>query len=76
MQEITVTIKWDKPDEPYWLNADNIKTALSSYCKNTSFEVEAERESKSAVPSNEELEAAYRKGQDSILAGLPKLYSF
>lgn len=59
MQEITVTIKWDKPDEPYWLNADNIKTALSSYCKNTSFEVEASRDSKSAVPNEDEIEKWY-----------------
>lgn len=37
--EITVKIKWDKPEEQAWLNADNISIALHAYCKNTKFEV-------------------------------------
>lgn len=38
--ETIVKITWDKPEEQHWLNAYNIKIALSSYCKNTKFEVE------------------------------------
>ena len=34
-----VKIQWDKPEEQNWLCPDNIKLALSSYCKNTNFEV-------------------------------------
>lgn len=37
--EITVTIKWDKPKDKNWLCPDNIAIALHSYCKNTKFEV-------------------------------------
>lgn len=38
--ETTVKIKWDKPEEANWLCPENIEIALSSYCKNTEFEVE------------------------------------
>ena len=34
-----VKIEWDKPKEQQWLCADNIKLALSAYCKNTKFNV-------------------------------------
>ncbi len=37
--EINVKIKWDTPGGKHWLNPDNIATALSAYCKNTTFEV-------------------------------------
>jgi len=37
--ETIVKIQWDQPDEPGWLNADNIQIALSAYCKNTNFKV-------------------------------------
>ena len=39
MPKIVVEIDWDYPDEQHWLNADNIKIALSSHCKNTAFDV-------------------------------------
>jgi hypothetical protein len=35
-----VKITWDQPEEQNWLCADNIKIALSAYCKNTKFDVE------------------------------------
>ena len=39
MPRIIVQIEWDTPDEPLWLNADNVAIALHSYCKNTKFKV-------------------------------------
>jgi len=39
MGEIRVEIKWDSPKDKRWLNKDNIAIALSTYCKNTKFEV-------------------------------------
>ena len=39
MPSIIVRIEWDVPDEPYWLNAWNVRQALSAYCRNTKFEV-------------------------------------
>jgi len=36
---IVVVIEWDKPDEPFWLNADNVAIALHAYCENTKFQV-------------------------------------
>lgn len=38
--ETIVKIKWDTPTDKNWLCSDNIKIALSEYCKNTKFEVE------------------------------------
>jgi hypothetical protein len=38
--ETTVKITWDTPEEQGWLCSENIKLALSAYCKNTKFEVE------------------------------------
>lgn len=40
MPKIAVQIEWDVPDDPYWLNADNIVLALHAYCKNTRFVVQ------------------------------------
>ena len=40
MPKITVEIAWDWPDEPFWLNADNVAIALHAHCKNTRFVVE------------------------------------
>lgn len=37
--ETIIKITWDKPEDENWLCADNIKIALSAYCKNTKFEV-------------------------------------
>jgi len=37
--ETVVKIIWDKPKEQQWLCAENIKIALSQYCKNTEFKV-------------------------------------
>ena len=39
MPKIVVEIEWDYPNGQHWLNADNIKTALGTYCKNTAFNV-------------------------------------
>jgi hypothetical protein len=39
MPRIIVQIEWDTPDQPLWLNADNVAIALHSYCKNTKFKV-------------------------------------
>ena len=39
MPKITVEIEWDWPDEPEWLNADNVALALHAHCKNTKFAV-------------------------------------
>ena len=39
MPRITVEIEWDAPDDPLWLNADNIAIALHAYCTNTRFKV-------------------------------------
>lgn len=36
---ISVVIEWDYPEDEFWLNPDNIKMALESYCKNTKFTV-------------------------------------
>jgi RNA polymerase subunit RPABC4/transcription elongation factor Spt4 len=33
-------ITYDKPDDPYWMNPDNVKLCLESYCPNTKFNVE------------------------------------
>ena len=32
-------ITWDAPNEPHWLNADNIAVALHAHCENTRFTV-------------------------------------
>ena len=39
MPRITVEIEWDVPDEPFWLNPDNVALALGAYCRNTAFTV-------------------------------------
>ena len=39
MPKIAVEIEWDWPDEPAWLNADNVAVALHAHCKNTKFVV-------------------------------------
>ena len=39
MPKITVSIEWDTPDDPFWLNPDNVSLALHAYCKNTHFVV-------------------------------------
>lgn len=39
MPSIIVRIEWDMPDEPFWLNSDNVAVALHAYCKNTRFMV-------------------------------------
>ena len=40
MPKIAVEIEYDTPEDPYWLNPDNVATALSAYCPNTKFKVE------------------------------------
>ena len=37
MPKIVVEIEWDLPDEPFWLNPDNVAVALHDYCENTHF---------------------------------------
>ena len=39
MPKLQVEIEWDQPDEPFWLNADNVALTLNEYCKNTNFVV-------------------------------------
>lgn len=39
MPKIVVEIDWGWPDEPFWLNADNVALALHAYCINTKFQV-------------------------------------
>ena len=39
MPTIDVHIEWDHPDDPFWLNADNVALTLHAYCKNTKFKV-------------------------------------
>jgi len=39
MPKIVVGIEWDEPNEPFWLNPDNVAVALHAYCKNTHFNV-------------------------------------
>lgn len=39
MNRIGVTIEWDQPTDPYWLNPDNVKVALEQHCPNTRFQV-------------------------------------
>ena len=40
MPTIQIMINYDKPDDPYWLNPDNVKLCLEKYCQNTKFKVE------------------------------------
>ena len=40
MPEIIVKIEYDSPEDPYWLNPDNVAVALSAYCRNTRFKCE------------------------------------
>jgi hypothetical protein len=39
MPKIGVEIEWDSPNDPFWLNPDNVCLALSAYCPNTHFDV-------------------------------------
>lgn len=39
MPKIKVEIEYDGPEDPYWLNPDNVAIALGAYCTNTRFEV-------------------------------------
>jgi len=39
MPKIIVEIEYDSPDDPYWLNPDNVHLCLQAYCKNTRFNV-------------------------------------
>jgi len=50
--ETIVKITWDEPQMQEWLCADNIKIALSAYCKNTNFDV---KEIEIEKPFNDEI---------------------
>jgi len=39
MPKIAIIIEYDTPDDPLWLNPDNVSLALHAYCKNTKFKV-------------------------------------
>ena len=39
MPKITVEINYDWPDDPYWLNPDNVKYCLEKTCSKTHFAV-------------------------------------
>jgi len=40
MPQVVVVIKYDAPDDPLWLNPDNVAWCLHAYCPLTKFEVE------------------------------------
>ena len=44
MPSIIVEIEWNVPDDPHWLNADNVSLALHAYCANTQFNVSKPKE--------------------------------
>jgi hypothetical protein len=37
--KIAVVIEYDTPDDPLWLNPDNVALCLHAYCQNTKFSV-------------------------------------
>lgn len=39
MTKIIVEIEYDQPEDPYWLNPDNVAMCLHAYCENTKFKV-------------------------------------
>lgn len=39
MPRIVVAIEYDWPDDPYWLNPDNVRHCLENACSKTGFEV-------------------------------------
>ena len=39
MPHIIVDIEYDRPTDHFWLNPDNVATALHAYCKHTQFRV-------------------------------------
>ena len=39
MPKIAVEIEYNTPDDPLWLNPDNVSLCLHAYCKNTKFSV-------------------------------------
>ena len=39
MPKITVEINYDWPDDPYWLNPENVKYCLEKECSATNFAV-------------------------------------
>ena len=39
MPKIAVIIEYDAPDDPLWLNPDNVSLCLHAYCPNTKFSV-------------------------------------
>lgn len=40
MPKIAVEIEYDSPNDPYWMNPDNVKICLQETCKNTEFNVD------------------------------------
>jgi len=39
MPKIIVEIEYDQPDDPYWMNPDNLAICLNAYCGNSDFKV-------------------------------------
>jgi len=39
MPKIIIEIEYDKPDDPYWMNPDNLWLCLQKYCPNTKWDV-------------------------------------
>lgn len=39
MPKIIVEIEYDRPEDKYWLNPDNVALCLSTMCRNTNFKV-------------------------------------
>jgi len=55
MPKIAVEIEWDWPNEPEWLNADNVALALHAHCKNTKFVVRDVELSDKVEPGDDEI---------------------
>ena len=66
MPRIIVNIEWDVPDEPHWLNPDNVALALGAHCRNTAFEV------RSAMDPSAEV-ARLREALAQILDARPEI---
>lgn len=39
MPKIIVEIEYDQPDDPYWMNPDNVAICLNAHCGNSDFKV-------------------------------------
>lgn len=63
MPKIAVEIEWDWPEEPEWLNSDNVALALHAHCKNTKFVVRDIDETTRLIKKYEDLLFVQRAGK-------------